>query len=288
VNSTDDIKESFQPYYETTILSEATDPNILHDLERDILAFRLFSHADTEKFAGLLLEVPPAEPKQIHAFLDPFVVRFGELLNEEQEDLRAKIRDYTRRYSFLAQVVPFEDVKLARLYHFCRYFLRKLPVKKQEMPFEVLSAIDMSSYGVKKTSETSITLEREAGVLEPLMSSKLAPPPADEREALSRIIQEMNDRFAGDISPEDAILIRDNLSTRLSVDSELGEVLRENPADAARIVFAEAYNAARVKMYAENDAFFLKLANNPEMNQWLQERLFELFWRRSQENGDKK
>ena len=33
VNDTDTILESFQPYYEMTLLAETTDPNLLYDLK---------------------------------------------------------------------------------------------------------------------------------------------------------------------------------------------------------------------------------------------------------------
>ena len=51
-NSVDEIQESFQPYYEKTILSEATDPNLLHDLERELLDYSVYQESDVESFAA--------------------------------------------------------------------------------------------------------------------------------------------------------------------------------------------------------------------------------------------
>src|SRR5690606_963218 len=41
-NDADAIREAFEPYYEHTILSEGTDPNLLHDLENRIADHHLF------------------------------------------------------------------------------------------------------------------------------------------------------------------------------------------------------------------------------------------------------
>lgn len=65
-NETDDIRESFQPYYETTILSEGTDPNVLYEIERDILKFDIIAQPEIDRFAELWHSTTSVnKPKQI-------------------------------------------------------------------------------------------------------------------------------------------------------------------------------------------------------------------------------
>ena len=45
-NESDDIQAAFQPYYETTILSEATDPNLLYELQTRLKAFPVYTDED--------------------------------------------------------------------------------------------------------------------------------------------------------------------------------------------------------------------------------------------------
>ena len=45
-NEADEIQKAFQPYYEKTILSEGTDPNLLYDLHRALLDSDVFTVAD--------------------------------------------------------------------------------------------------------------------------------------------------------------------------------------------------------------------------------------------------
>ena len=42
VNDPSDIQESFQPYYQGTVLTENTDPNKLYDIEREVKKYNLF------------------------------------------------------------------------------------------------------------------------------------------------------------------------------------------------------------------------------------------------------
>ena len=52
-NESDEIKASFEPYYETTLLSEATDPNLLYEKQSRLEAFSVFTEADVDNFASV-------------------------------------------------------------------------------------------------------------------------------------------------------------------------------------------------------------------------------------------
>src|SRR5437868_8328592 len=45
-NESDEIKAAFEPYYETTLLSEATDPNLLYEVQTRLRAFPVYANAD--------------------------------------------------------------------------------------------------------------------------------------------------------------------------------------------------------------------------------------------------
>ncbi len=42
-NDSETIQKSFEPYYRTTILSEETDPNKLHDLKATLDGYQVYS-----------------------------------------------------------------------------------------------------------------------------------------------------------------------------------------------------------------------------------------------------
>src|SRR5215467_10417960 len=45
-NDADAIKAAFQDYYETTILSEETDPNLLYEIQARLVGFPIFTESD--------------------------------------------------------------------------------------------------------------------------------------------------------------------------------------------------------------------------------------------------
>ena len=74
-NESDEIKAAFEPYYETTLLSEATDPNLLYEIQTRLLAFPVYTEADVAAFATVYFDAT-ATQDQLYAVLAPVVERF--------------------------------------------------------------------------------------------------------------------------------------------------------------------------------------------------------------------
>ena len=86
-NESDEIKAAFEPYYETTLLSEATDPNLLYEIQTRLGAFPVYTEADVTGFAKVYFD-PKATQDQLYAVLAPVVERFQALSEDEQQDFR--------------------------------------------------------------------------------------------------------------------------------------------------------------------------------------------------------
>jgi type I restriction enzyme R subunit len=249
VNETDDIKEAFQPYYATTVLSEATDPNILHDLQRDILNYRLFSEQEIDDFCRMYFqEVSPAE---LNAFLDNIIERFDELDEEEQGECRKKINDYVKKYAFISQIISFADTSLEKIYIFLRLYRKKLPLSNETIPLEVLESIDLESIKIPKVGERNIALEAEDGMLEPIEGSGRGKN-EDEEQTLSRIIKDVNERFGTDFSDEDRVILNNLTQRLLSSKSLSGAVKNNNSKDAVKIKFDEVFAEELISMFKSN------------------------------------
>ncbi len=273
VNDIDQIKESFQPYYTTTILSEATDPNILHDLERDVLNFKLFSNFEVNGFVDEYMH--GATPDKLNAIIDAVVERANEEKNEEEiEEFKTLIADYLRKYAFVAQIVTFDDPQLEKLFIFLKFLIKKLPKRNEPLPYEVLEAVDMDTYKVQKTLETSVVLDDEEGIIEPMGGGGTHDLPGDESDALSRIIAEINERFGTNFSNEDKIIIN-TLSRKLVENEGLEGSIKNNSKDSAKIKFDELFQDELIGMLNNHFDLYKKLDENPEMKKYVGERVFE-------------
>ena len=271
VNDTDAIEDAFQPYYTTTILSRATDPNLLHDLERDILHFKLFYLSEVEEFVMRYFRGAPAA--KLHSLLDPVVNRYEELLPEEKADVRIKITDYVRKYAFIAQIIDFQSTDLEKLYQFLRFLLRKLPVDRERLPIEVLESVDMESYKLTKSGETEIVLTPGGSELDPISGDGRGGQDV-EIDALSQIIQDINEKFGTSFSEGDRVILN-NLSRRLMQNKSLEGSIQNNARNAAKIKFDQVFDEELVGMVNQHFDLYKKLDTSLELKAYVNQRIFD-------------
>jgi type I restriction enzyme R subunit len=204
-NEREEILNSFQPYYEVTLLEEPSDPNRLYDLKREIESAQVIWQSEVDNFCREYYSKPNLHQNKIHAlmnaYVDPAVDRFKALEDEEQkEDFKNSATSFVNAYSYLSQIMPFDDVELEKFYTYCRFLLIKMTKKKQNDRFKLKDEVSLEYYRLQKISEGSL-------VLEPNQEYKLKPPKEaglpqgqDERVQLSEIIQVLNERFGTDFT----------------------------------------------------------------------------------------
>ncbi len=280
VNNTDDIKEAFQPYYTTTVLSEATNPNILHDLERDVRGFKFFSDFEVNGFVEELFG--GATPDKLNHIIDGVVERVTaeNLTEDELEDFKTTIGEYIKKYGFISQIVTFEDPQLEKLYIFLRYLLKKLPRRENPLPYEVLQAINMESYKVEKQGETNVVLENEEGVIEPMGGGDGGKgADGEEVDPLSKIIKEINERYGTNFTDADRLILND-LSARLLKSETLQGSIKNNSKDSAKLKFDSMFQDELVGVLDNHFSLYQKLDQSPELKRFVQDRVFEFVLRK--------
>jgi len=111
VNKPKIIQDSFQPYYQGTILVEETDPDKLYSIEQQIKEFNLFQ----DETVNLLVEkfyddrIPDEELQPI---LDTVVNDWRELDEDEREGFRHHIQSFIRLYGYVSQIITFKILTL--------------------------------------------------------------------------------------------------------------------------------------------------------------------------------
>lgn len=274
-NEADELKKAFEPYYDCTILSEGTEPNLLYDKQTRLEEFHFFSNSDLDTFAKFYFD-PKSTQEKLHAALVPTVDKYKDASEEEQTDFRSVLNDYVRLYAFLSQIITFTDAELEKLYVFGRLLLRKLPVKREQLPVEIQQNIDMESYRLQKTHGGTIKLERGKGELEPIGNGGGSGPQPPEVEPLSQIIKEINERFGTDFSEEDRVFIQ-QLEQKLAKDSALETSIQVNTPENARLTFDHVANDKIQEMIDTNFKFYKQITDNPAFEKFLLDWMFERY-----------
>ena len=163
-NNAETITEAFADYYRTTVLSEETDPNKLHDLKAALDNAQVYSPEQVQTLVDLFLS--GAERDKLDPILDTCVAVYKERLDEDgQVDFKGKAKAFARTYDFLASVLPYTNREWEKLSIVLNFLIPKLPAPKEEdLSKGILEAIDMDSYRVEKKAAMKIALAgRERG-----------------------------------------------------------------------------------------------------------------------------
>jgi type I restriction enzyme, R subunit len=276
-NEADAIKVAFEPYYETTLLSEATNPNLLYETQTRLAAFPVYTETDVTAFARIYYD-PKATQDQLYAALAPIVERFKAVSADEQHDFRGQLADYVRLYAFLAQVLTFADVDLEKLYVFARHLRRLLPADPGELPREVQQNIDMESYRVQQTGSGRIVLDRKAGILDPQSTKGRYGLPPEEMETLSRIIAELNERFGLNLGPEHRVTLS-QMMEKLDGDPALDAAARVNTRENVRLTFDHKVEAVIQEIVDTNFELYKRITDDRGFGAALKNFLFDQYLR---------
>ena len=279
VNEADDIKSYFDPFYKTTILGEATDPNKLFDLQTALDNFQVYTPEQVQEFSEKIISNVPVD--QLHAILDAAADVFKNSLNDdEKEDFRAKSKSYVRLYVFLSQIVPFVNPYLERLYLFLNHLQNKLVKPKDEdLAKGILDNIDMDSYRLQKEGEYNLQLE-QGDELKPIPTGMGGGTAEPELEYLSNIVKAFNDRFGTTFTNEDKVKkMTGELMQDVANDEEFVSAFKHSDEQNAKITFEEILQKKLVNHIESNFEVFKEYSDNPEFRAFFANQMFNMMLR---------
>ena len=273
VNEPDDIRESFQRFYQSTILEGETDPNRLYDLQSEIYDFHLYTNEDVNRFCEVFYD-PNRDEGNLHPILDQVVDKFNSIDDEElREVFRSKIQSYIRMYGYLSQIINFSDIKLEKTFVFLKYLNKKLP-KRQVDSFDISDTIDLASLRIQKIHEHVDELDLEDSILNlPEIESTGVQEP--EYNFLSEIIIQVNNKHGVNLTEEDRLDLS-RLSKRLIEDPEVAKYMNgNNTEDNKKNFFKEQFDGLMIDHVNERFDFYKKMDDNPSMKNLIFQMMYE-------------
>ncbi len=266
-NTAEDIEKAFKPYFESTILGEATDPNKLFDLQDALDNFQVYSREQVFDFSEKILASVPVD--QLHAILDSSSAIFrNDLVEEQQADFRAKVKTYVRLYIFLSQIVPFENPYLERLYIFLNHLQNKLGGDTSiDLAKGILDNIDMDSYRLQLEAATNIAMEQGED-LKPIPTEMRGGTSEPEMDRLSNILQTFNDRYGTLFEDADKVRrMAENIANDVAKNQELITSLKYSDEQNARITSDKIVGEELLKHITTNFDLYKLYSDNKEFKE---------------------
>ena len=206
VNKPEEILESFQPYFRTAQLEDVTDPNLVHELMTKLNKAGVYFWTEVETFAEAFFNPKVKTQASLHGVLKPAFDRFVDLPEEKQDLFRKDLGSFLRLYEFLAQIIPYNDPDLEKLFVFGKNLMPRLAEAGHEEQLSLDSDVRLTHYRLQKLGEQQLNLENaEVLKLPGLTDAGTGGAPEDERKELREIVGKMNDLFSGHITEADFI-----------------------------------------------------------------------------------
>ena len=265
-NNSETVTQAFSDYYRTTVLSEETDPNKLHDLKLALDTAQVYAQDQIDSIVELFLT--GASREKLDPILDVCVATYLEQLDEDgQVDFKSKAKIFTRAYDFLGSILPYGNREWEKLSILLNLLIPKLPAPKEEdLSKGILESIDMDSYRVEKKQAIQIASSDEDAEIDPVPVEGGGRKPEPELDRLSNILKAFNEQFGTLFKDSDRIFkrIKDEIAPLVAEDQAFRNA-RENTPGAARIEHDKALAKVMLtllkddtqvyKQYVENEAF---------------------------------
>lgn len=269
MNDSETIRAAFSDYYRTTILSEETDPNKLHDLKGELDSYQVYAPEQIGTLVTLYLDGAPRE--QLDPLLDTSVAVYLGLGEDGQVAFKGKAKAFTRTYDFLASILPYTNADWEKLSIFLNFLIPKLPAPKEEdLSKGILEAIDMDSYRAEKRASMKIALTDEDAEIGPVPTSagghKLEP----ELERLSNILKSFNDQFGTLFTDADRVVkrIREEIAPKVAADQAYQNAKKNTP-NTANIELNEALKRVVTPLFKDDTEFFKQFFQNESFRRFV-------------------
>lgn len=272
-NSTEDIKNSFDPFYTATSLSAATDVNVLHELKSVLEDVGVYEWEEVEDFNTLFFS--KADAQLLSPIIDVAAERFKselELEDDEKADFKIKAKQFVKIYGQMASILPFEVIQWEKLFWFLKFLIPKLPiVENVDNVDELLNSVDLSTYGLERVKlNYSIGLDDSETEVDPQNPNpRGAHGSEEEKDPLELIIKSFNERwFQGwEATPEDQrvkfISLTKSIQAHPDFQTKVAENTDEQNKDLAfRRILDDVMSKQRkqeldlYRLYAKDPSFY--------------------------------
>ncbi len=282
-NEQDTIYQSFQPFYELTTLKENTDPNHLYDLRGKLDAAQVYQWSEINAFAEIFFKQGNHNVKdheRLNKWIDPAIDRFKPLEEAKQDEFKKALTSFVRLYSFLSQILPFQDVELEKLYTYGRLLLTKLPKTDYIERLKLDNDVALEYYRLQKITEGSITLQPQGEVGLNTTTEAGIGRDKQEKAKLSEIIDVLNEKFGTDFDQADKLFF-DQIEEELFGDEILKKQAQNNDIDNFKYGFEEMFVHKLIDRMDDNQKIFDKVMDSSDFKKtvqdWMLKKLFDRF-----------
>ena len=274
MNDPDAIQAAFEDYYQTTILSNETDPDKLHDLKGTLDQRQVYSWEQIDRFVEAFLN--GVDRSELDSRLDACVEEYKKLDEDGQVEFKSSAKAFGRLYAFLSQVLPYGNANWEKLSIFLSFLVNKLPAPVEEdLSRGVLDAVDMDSYRMERKAAQSISLAEEDAEIAPVLPGAGGGIHEPEMDRLSNIIAEFNKTWGGKFSdPGRVSEILNRMPEQVLEDQQYQNARKNSGRQNAQVELDSALRRLVTSMVRCQTELYKAYTEDGDFREWLNGEMF--------------
>ena len=282
-NTSEEIAREFQDYYSTTILSDATDPNKLHDQKTKLDAAGVYSlKGHVERVVNMYICNEPRE--YLDPVLDECVNLYKKLSDDKKTQFKKDVESFCRAYNFLGTVLPYSYVEWEKLSIFLCLLASKLPsVTEDDFVWKIKNLVDMENYLAEKKHMINIQQSEEGGVIDPFNAKSGDARMESDKDWLKNIVQEFNERFAKNFHDPDGVVNRIKNIAEKVASNESYKNARKNTPQNEHEELKSVLGDIMVNMYNDDMTLSSQYLDNEDFQDFLRKFVQQYIDRASNE-----
>lgn len=282
VNSADDIRAAFEPYYEETVLLEETDPNVVYDLKNTLDEFRVYQQMEVDKFADIFYsskEQSAGDLGKLQGTIKPALDRYDVLEIERQDLFKQTLHRFNRIYAYITQICRLFDKDIHRFSVYAKFLAMQLPKQGTER-VNVDDKVLLEYYRLEKEFDGAIELESTEGGFMPITGE--AGRREQKKDPLTVLIDKINDRYGTNFTEMDKVLVQ--MENDYAAQEKWQSYAKNNDRKTFMLLFEKDFPNMAAKRYEQNDDFFVRMFSDPELMRQVMETVGGVLYERLKKN----
>ena len=278
VNSAEDIRNSFEPFYEETVLLEEMDPNVIYDMKNTLDGFRVYQTSEIEGFADIFYSndsQKAGDLGKLQGQLRPAVDRFLVMDVEKQDTFKSTLAMFNRVYSYVTQVCRLFDKDIHKFSVYAKFLYTMLPKGSREK-VDIDDKVLLEYYKLEKDFEGSIELEGTDGGFVPISGE--AGHKEKKKDPLTAIINKINEKYGTAFTEMDKVLVQ--MENDYANQEKWQSYAKNNDRSTFMLLFAKDFPTMAAERYEQNDEFFKRLFADPDMMQQVMDTVGSVLYER--------
>ncbi|MCK9312719.1 MAG: DEAD/DEAH box helicase family protein [Eubacteriales bacterium] len=278
VNSAEDIRKSFEPYYEETVLEEETNPNVIYDLKNTLDEFRVYQQMEIDRFAEIFYASKTqaaGDLGKLQGTIKPALDRYEALPDNKRDLFKGTLSHFNRIYAFVTQVCRLFDKDIHKFSVYAKFLAMMLPKGDIEKVY-VDDKVMLEYYRLEKDFEGSIGPESTQEGFRPITGESGRR--QKKKDPLTVLIEMINEKYGTDFTEMDKVLLQ--IENDYASEEKWQSYARNNDRKTFMLLFEKDFPEMAASRYEQNDDFFVRMFSDPDMMKQVMESIGAVLYER--------